>query len=141
MSGSGEEACIGAITGVARAGEAMMLQNGIGVSAVTGTSAAKAGADTHVTDLAGLKIRSAGVEAKIGNASAGAMATPIGAQAFANANAAEASANAALVEDLIEAKARAVAAEAKTTAGVGVAQLGANAGLYYFMTTHNLIGQ
>ena len=131
-----QEACRGAITGVARAGEAMMLRNGVGVSAMAGTSTAKAGADTHVTDLAGLKVLSAGAEAKTGNASAGAMATPIGAQAFANANGAEASANAALVEDLIEAKARAVAAEAQANAGFGVAHLGAYAGLCY--CTHSM---
>ncbi|XP_057316718.1 uncharacterized protein LOC130657724 isoform X2 [Hydractinia symbiolongicarpus] len=84
--------------------------------------------EVSVTELAKLKVLSAAAEAKAGNASTGAMATPLGAQAFASANGAEASASAALVEHVIEASARAVTAEAQANAGVGLAHLGAYAG-------------
>ena len=128
-----EGSASGMAMGIGRAGDVMLIRNGYGKVAVTGTSTAKASTEVSSGENIGkLKLLCAGAEAKAGNANAGAMATYLGAQAYANANGAEPTANAAPVENVIEANARAVAAEAQVNAGVGMANLGAYAGFSKF---------
>ena len=64
----------------------------------------------------------------MGTAGAGASATPLGAEAYAKTCGAEADACAGLIEDVLEAKARAVIGEAQARAGVGLKDVGARAG-------------
>ena len=118
----------GLAVGIAGAANKMLLNEGIGASAGVAVSAEKADCDVHVAKLAGVKILDAGAEAKVGNASVGASATPIQAEAFAKASGAEASAHADLVKGVFGADARAVAGEAKAKAGFGLKDLGAHAG-------------
>ena len=106
----------------------MLLHEGIGASVGVGVSAEKADCDVHVAEVAGVKILDAGAEAKVGNASAGASATPIEVEAFADVSGAEASAHADLVEGVIGVDARAVAGEVEAKAGFGIKELGAHAG-------------
>ena len=113
---------------IAGAANKMLLNEGIGASAGVAVSAEKADCDVHVAEVAGVKILDAGAEAKVGNASAGASATPIQAETFAKSSGAEVSAHANLVEGVFGADARAVAGEAKAKAGIGLKDLGAHAG-------------
>ena len=118
----------GMAVGIAGAANKMLLNKGIGVSTGVDVSAAKVDCDVHVAEIAGLEILDAGAEAKAGNASAGASATPIEVEAFAKTSGAEVDAHADLIEGVLGVHAKAVAVEAEATAGVGLKSLGAHAG-------------
>ena len=123
----------GLVVGIGTAADKVFLHHGIGVSANAGVNAAKAECETSVANVSGLNVLDAGAEAKVGNAGAGASATPVEAQAFAKASGAEAGAHAGIVEGVLEAKARAVAGEAQARAGVGLVDLGARAGKTFYI--------
>ena len=105
-----------------------MLHHGIGAAANAEVNAGKAECETSVAEVSGLKFLDAGADAKVGNAAAGASASPVEVQAFSKACGAEAGAHAGLVEGVLDARVRAVAAEAQARAGVGLVDIGARAG-------------
>ena len=122
------EASQSVCVGIGTAADKILLHYGIGAATKAEVNAEKVECETSVAEAAGLKFLDAGAEAKVGNAGAGASASPVQAQAFAKACGAEAGAHAGLVEGVLEAKTRAVAAEAQARAGVGLVDLGARAG-------------
>ena len=91
-------------------------------------NAKKVDCETCVLEADGFKFLNAGAGARVGTAGAGASATPLGAEAYAKTSGAEADACAGLIEDVLEAKARAVTGEARARAGVGLKDVGAHAG-------------
>lgn len=122
------EASQSVCVGIGTAADKILLHYGIGAATKAEVNAEKVECETSVAEAAGLKFLDAGAEAKVGNAGAGASASPVQAQAFAKTCGAEAGAHAGIVEGVLEAKTRAVAAEAQARAGVGLVDVGARAG-------------
>ena len=122
-------ACKGVVKGAAVAGNKWLLNKGIGVAPEVGVKPIKeVGCDTCVYEADGFKFLNAGAGARVGIAGAGVSATPLGAEAYAKTSGAEADACAGLIEDVLEAKARAVTGEAQARAGVGLKDVGARVG-------------
>ena len=122
------EASQGLCVGIGTAADKILLHHGIGAAANAEVNAGKAECKTSVAEVSGLKFLDAGADARVGNAAAGASASPVEVQAFSKACGAEAGAHAGIVEGVLEAKVRAVAAEAQARAGVGLVDIGARAG-------------
>ena len=122
------EAKQGACVGIGTAADIVFLHHGIGAAANAEVNAGKVECKTSVAEVSGLKLLDAGADARVGNAAAGASASPVEVQAFSKACGAEAGAHAGLVEGVLDARVRAVAAEAQARAGVGLVDIGARAG-------------
>ena len=123
-SGASQGVCVG----IGTAADKILLHHGIGAAANAEVNAGKAECKTSVAEVSGLKFLDAGADARVGNAAAGASASPVEVQAFSKACGAEAGAHAGLVEGVLEAKVRTVTGEAQARAGVGLVDIGARAG-------------
>ena len=76
------EASQSVCVGIGTAADKILLHYGIGAATKAEVNAEKVECETSVAEAAGLKFLDAGAEAKVGNAGAGASASPVQAQAF-----------------------------------------------------------